>query len=182
MASWVAADNQLKWRVMVLAGSGARELSYLCRLRGIETNTLTEAHASADGIRTNRRKGSRDNLVEWTPRLRAVWEAALAQRQGVLARTKRPEFIAPAQRALFLAEGGESLSKSGLDTAWQRLMHLAIRDGVLAQEDRFSLHDLKRKGGTDTVGTRAEKQDALGVSEAMMKVYDKSVPRVKPSA
>jgi len=51
-----------------------------------------------------------------------------------------------------------------------------------AAEDRFSLHDLKRKGGTDTVGTRAEKQDALGVSEAMMKVYDKSVPRVKPSA
>ena len=51
-----------------------------------------------------------------------------------------------------------------------------------AAEDRFSLHDLKRKGGTDTVGTRAEKQDALGVSEAMMKRYDKSVPRVKPSA
>ena len=51
-----------------------------------------------------------------------------------------------------------------------------------AAEDRFSLHDLKRKGGTDTVGTRAVKQDALGVSEAMMKVYGKSVPRVKPSA
>lgn len=47
---------------------------------------------------------------------------------------------------------------------------------------RFSLHDLKRKGGTDTPGNRAEKQDALGVSEAMMNVYDKSVPRVKPSA
>jgi len=81
-----------------------------------------------------------------------------------------------------LAEGGEPLSKSGLDTAWQRLVHLALREGVLAPEERFSLHDLKRKGGTDTVGNRAEKQDALGVSEAMMKVYDKSVPRVKPSA
>lgn len=42
------------------------------------------------------------------------------------------------------------------------------------------MHDLTRKGGTDTVGNRAEKQDALGVSEAMMKRYDKSVPRVKP--
>lgn len=158
------------------------ELGYLCRLRGIETITLTEAHASVDGIRTNRRKGSRDNLVEWTPRLRAVWEAALTQRQAVLARTKRPEWIAPTQRVLFLSEGGEPLSKSGLDTAWQRLIHKSIEAGVITEEQRFSLHDLKRKGGTDTPGNRADKQDALGVSEAMMKVYDKSVPRVKPSA
>lgn len=45
------------------------ELGYLCRLRGIETLTLTEAHATPAGLRTNRRKGSRDNVVEWTPRL-----------------------------------------------------------------------------------------------------------------
>lgn len=158
------------------------ELGYLCRLRGIETLTLTEAHATATGLRTNRRKGSRDNVVEWTPRLRTAWEAALAQRQVVLARTKRPEFLARDQRVLFLAQGGEPLSKSGLDTTWQRFIHLAIREGVITEAERFSLHDLKRKGGTDTPGTRAEKQDALGVSEAMMKVYDKSVPQVKPSA
>lgn len=145
------------------------ELGYLCRLRGIETLTLAEANATADGIRTNRRKGSRDNVVAWTPRLRTAWDAAIALRQVVLVRTRRPEFIAPAQRVLFLSEGGEPLSKSGLDTAWQRLVHQAMREGTLAPSDRFSLHDLKRKGGTDTPGTRAEKQDALGVSEAMMK-------------
>lgn len=121
-------------------------------------------------------------MVQWTPRLRAAWDAALAQRQAVLTRTKRPEWLAPNQRALFLAEGGEPLSKSGLDTAWQRLVHLAMREGVLAADERFSLHDLKRKGGTDTPGTRAEKQDALGVTEAMMPIYDTSVPFVKPSA
>lgn len=158
------------------------ELSYLCRLRGIETITLTEANATTDGIRTNRRKGSRDNVVAWTPRLRAAWDAALTQRQAVLARTKRPEFLVPAQRALFLAEGGEPLSKSGLDTAWQRMVRAAIDAGVIAADDRFSLHDLKRKGGTDTPGTRAEKQDALGVTEAMMDIYDKSLPYVRPSA
>ena len=93
-----------------------------------------------------------------------------------------PLILAPRHGTPFLAEGGESLSKSGLDTAWQRLVHLAMREGVLAPEKRFSLHDLKREGGTNTVGTRAEKQVAPGVSEAMMKVYDQSVPRVKPSA
>lgn len=49
-------------------------------------------------------------------------------------------------------------------------------------EERFSPHDLKRKGITDTPGTGAEKKDAAGLSEAMMKTYDKSVPIVKPSA
>lgn len=53
---------------------------------------------------------------------------------------------------------------------------------MIRPEDRFSPHDLKRKGVTDTQGTGAEKKDAAGLSEAMMKTYDKSVPTVKPSA
>lgn len=47
------------------------ELAYLCRLRGIEAVTLTDANELQDGVLTNRRKGSRDNIVRWTPRLRA---------------------------------------------------------------------------------------------------------------
>ena len=52
---------------------------------------------------------------------------------------------------------------------------------MITEEQRFSLHDLKRKGGTDTAGNVADKQTALGVSPAMMKVYDLSVPKVRPS-
>ncbi|MNI82211.1 hypothetical protein D3C73_1389000 [compost metagenome] len=81
-----------------------------------------------------------------------------------------------------MAEHGEPLQKTSLDSTWQRFIQLAISAGIILVEERFSLHDLKRKGGTDTVGNRAERQDALGVTDAMMKVYDKSVPRVKPSA
>ncbi|RMN26603.1 Prophage PSPPH06, site-specific recombinase phage integrase protein [Pseudomonas coronafaciens pv. zizaniae] len=61
------------------------EVGYLCRLRGIETITLTDAHEMADGIMTNRRKGSRDNIVRCTPRLRAAWEGAKAYRAKVWA-------------------------------------------------------------------------------------------------
>ncbi|QDH70888.1 site-specific integrase [Marilutibacter alkalisoli] len=160
----------------------AMEIGYLCRLRGIETITLTEAHATDDGLRTNRRKGSRDNIVQWTPRLRAAWDAAVAHRRAVFDRRKRPELLRPQDRTVFVGENGEPLAKSSLDSAWQRMIQKAMKAGVITEETRFSLHDLKRKGGTDTVGTRAEKQDALGVSEAMMKVYDKSVPTTKPSA
>jgi len=56
-----------------------------------------------------------------------------------------------------------------------------VKDQVITIEQRFSLHDLKRKGGSDTAGNSADKQDALGVTAPMMKVYDLSVPRVKPS-
>ena len=61
------------------------ELGYLCRLRGIETLNLTEAQETPDGIRTNRRKGSRDNVVAWSPRLRAVWNSAMAYRRDIIA-------------------------------------------------------------------------------------------------
>ncbi|MDH0274866.1 MULTISPECIES: integrase [Stenotrophomonas] len=157
------------------------ELGYLCRLRGIETLTLTEAQGTTEGLHTNRRKRSRDNLVEWTPRLRRAWDAAIARREAIIERHSLPVQMRADQRHLFLAEHGEPLQKTSLDSTWQRFIQLAIATGVIGAEERFSLHDLKRKGGTDTAGNRAERQDALGVTDAMMKVYDKSVPRVKPS-
>lgn len=157
------------------------ELGYLCRLRGIETLTLTEAAATADGLVTNRRKGSRDSVVLWDERLRAAWDAALSQRAAIVQARRLPVAMRPDDRRVFLAEGGEPLTKHGLDSAWQRLIRRAIADGVITADERFSLHDLKRKGGTDAAGNKGERQDALGVSDAMMKVYDKSKPRVKPS-
>ncbi|MEN5101246.1 integrase [Stenotrophomonas sp. TWI809] len=157
------------------------EIGYLCRLRGVETITLTDAHAHEEGLHTNRRKRSRDSPVEWSPRLRATWEAAIALRQTVVDRHALPVQLRAEHRVLILAQHGEPVQKSSLDSAWQRFIQLALREGVIREDQRFGIHDLKRKGGTDTEGNRAERQDALGVSDAMMKVYDKSVPHVRPS-
>lgn len=157
------------------------ELAYLCRLRGIEVDTLTEAQGTPEGIRTDRRKGSRNNIVEWSPRLRAAWDAALAHRRSVLQRRKQPDQLHADRRFLFLAENGEPLTKSGLDSAWQRMMLRAVEDGVITEDQRFGLHDLKRKGVTDTAGTPADKLQAAGFTEAMLKVYDLDVPIVKPA-
>jgi len=82
---------------------------------------------------------------------------------------------------VILAEHGEPLTKSGLDTAWQRFIKLAIQEEIFTANQRFGLHDLKRKGGTDTPGTFADKQQALWLTEQMMKTYDKSLPEVAPS-
>lgn len=158
------------------------EISYLCRLRGIETVTLTDSNETIEGVLTNRRKGSRDNVVRWTPRLRAAWEAAKKVRADIWEKKKMPVPIAAEQRRLIVAAHGGALQKTSLDTAWQRLVAQAIEKGVMTAEQRFGLHDFKRRGITDTKGTRADKQQASGHrSEGMLDVYDQSVPVVNPA-
>lgn len=156
---------------------------YLCRLRGIETITLTDENELEEGVLTNRRKGSRDNIVRWTPRLRAAWDAAKAVRTETWDKRKKPVPLRAEQRFLIVSSTGGQLSKSGLDTAFQRLILQAIEKKILTEEQRFGMHDFKRKGITDTVGTRADKQQASGhKDESMMDVYDLSVPVVSPSS
>lgn len=159
------------------------ELAYLCRLRGIEVVTLTDANELEQGLLTNRRKGSRDNIVRWTPRLRAVWDDAKALRAKTWENRKTPIPITASKRFIIVASHGGPLRKTSLDTAWQRFITLAIAEGSIGPEDRFALHDLKRRGITDTAGTRADKQVASGHRDSkMMDVYDHSIPVVSPSA
>jgi len=159
------------------------ELAYLCRLRGIEVVTLTDANELESGVLTNRRKCSRDNIVRWTPRLRNPWDHAKAYRTKVWAKRKTATPIAPSRRNIIVASHGGPLCKSSLDTAWQRFITLAIADDIITPEQRFALHDMKRRGIADTVGTRADKQEASGHRDAkMMDVYDHSIPTVSPSA
>jgi hypothetical protein len=156
-------------------------LGYLCRLRPVEVITLTEAAATAEGLHTNRRKGSRDSLVQWTPRLRAAWDAAIALRDAAWARRRMPVPLRPQDRLILVNDAGGRITDSTLQTAWQRLMHAAIAGGIINAEQRFGLHDLKRRGITDTLGRQA-KLDAGGHrSEQMLSVYDLEVPTVSPA-
>lgn len=158
------------------------DLAYLCRLRGVEVVTLKEDAAGTEGIRTNRRKGSRDNIVLWTARLRAAWDFLIARRNKVWAAKKVPTPMRAHERPLVVAQDGQPLRKSSLNTAWQRLMKNALGKGIITISQRFSLHDLKRRGVTDTVGTRGQKQLASGHrQESMLETYDLSVPLVPAS-
>jgi len=158
------------------------ELAYLMRLRGIEVLDLSDASELREGVRIVRRKGSRGNITRWTPRLRSAWNAAVEYRRKAIPEAM-PVPIDPARRYLFVAQDGQRLSKSGLDSAWQRFMLSLVKSEVLTTEQRFGLHALKHRGITDTEGTRAEKQEASGhKSAAMMDVYDHSVPVVNPAS
>lgn len=153
------------------------EIAYRCRLRGIEVVTLTDAHATEVGIATNRRKGSRDNVVPWIPSLREAWAALVDIRAAAVARHRIPTPLRAEDRILVVSQVGTPLTKSGLDTAWQRLIGKAIAAGVITEEQHFSMHGLKHRGITDTRGNRKDKQTASGhKNEQMIDRYDHELP------
>lgn len=153
------------------------EIAYRCRLRGIEVVTLTDAHATEVGIATNRRKGSRDNVVPWIPSLREAWAALVDIRAAAVARHRIPTPLRAEDRILVVSQVGTPLTKSGLDTAWQRLITKAIAAKVITEEQHFSMHGLKHRGITDTKGNRKDKQTASGhKNEQTLDRYDHELP------
>ncbi len=73
------------------------------------------------------------------------------------------------------------MAMSSFESAWQRFITTAIRLGVIEQQDRLSLHWLKHRGVTDTVGNQGDKQDAAGhQSPPTTGRYDYDLPVVKP--
>ena len=101
---------------------------------------------------------------------RRIWD-----RKGIATPLRAPD------RPLLVNQKGQAITKSGLDTIWQKFMVAAIEADppVIAPELRFGLHDMKRKGITDTKGNRAAKREGSGhKTEAMMDIYDQSLPEV----
>jgi len=158
------------------------ELEYLCRQRGAECRTLTDAHISDDGVLTERLKGSRDNITIWNDRLKHVVNEAQKARDVIYRKKGIGIPLKPINRPLIVNTMGEPLKAEAYQSAWQRFITNSIKLGVIDQSKRFSLHDLKRKGITDTDGSISEKLESSGHVEAkMLKIYDKSIPKVKPS-
>lgn len=87
----------------------------------------------------------------------------------------RPVPVKPEQRRLLVSESGTPLTKSALDSAWQRLVRRAVAEDVIEKERRFALHGLKHRGITDS-----EDKSAGGhVTEAMRQLYDHPIPVVR---
>lgn len=133
------------------------EICYLCRARKIEALTMEKSAVADEGLDTLRRKGSKDGVTLWTERMRAVVEVAKAFEPGRFS------------RYLVTNTRGQPITVSAYNSSRGRLMRRAVADGVV--RERFTVHDLKRKGATDsdlpaTVST--------GNSPSMDKIYDLS--------
>ncbi len=158
-------------------------LAYSARLRGIEVCTLNDTHKQPTGIHAQRRKGSRDTLIEWDPEMIEAWDLLVERRTAIWTKNGR-NFAVPIKaedRRLLVEQTGNPMAKSSLDSAWQRFIKLAMREGIISNQERFSLHGLKHRGITNTVGNRGDKQDAAGhVTPEMTGRYDHALPVVKP--
>ncbi|TPQ24901.1 tyrosine recombinase XerC [Methylomonas koyamae] len=158
------------------------ELAYRCRMRLAEVLDLTDANDLPEGLLVKRRKNSRDNIVKWTPALRAIWDAAAAKRNRILADRKQPHPIKADQRYLFISERtGDRIQVSSLKTALSRIGQTAEEEAAKRGIDfvRFTFHDLKKKGVTETIG---DKQRASGHrSASMMNIYDLELAVVDPA-
>ena len=57
---------------------------------------------------------------------------------------------------------------------------MAIAEEIISESERFGIHDMKRRGVTDTKGNRGDKLDASGhKTPEMLEPYDFSVPLIE---
>lgn len=144
----------------------AMEFAYLCRMRMCEVLDMKQSDISETGLLIRRRKGSRDNVVTWTPRLEAVIR---------LSKSLPMPQVTPINPYLVRGLSGQRLTTSGFQTLWQRVMAEAIAQGV----PHFTFHDLKAAGVSDSSG---DKQQASGhKTAAMTAIYDRKLAEVKPA-
>ena len=137
------------------------ELTYLLASRGVETLDIKLSDCTEEGIKVHRRKNSSDNIIKWTPRLKAAYNAARA-----LHKTRLITDIDP-----YLLPGfaGGRLNDSTVRTAMFRIKKLMAEDGCV---DAFwSLSLLKSRAISDS----EDKHVAGHKTEAMRNRYDTKV-------
>lgn len=146
------------------------ELTYLLAARGIEVINIKLSDIDPDrvtgGIVVDRRKGSKTTVIEWSDRL----YNAFLQAKTLHAKHRVQSINAP----LILGEHGQALTRTAVSTAMQRLKK-SMQDAGLGGV-YWSLHNLKRKGITDSV----DKKIGGHRSEAVRDIYDLSTERFKP--
>jgi len=141
------------------------ELTYLMATRGIETLDLRLSHCTDEGITVARRKGSDDNIIEWTPRLRDAYRAALKLHEGYSILMQDPFLICK--------KDGSKFSRSTVQAAFQEIKKIMKESGI--GEMYWSLHLAKSKGITDSENDRL----AGHVSEAMRNRYTRKLRKHK---
>lgn len=120
------------------------ELTYLTAARGIEVRNILVSDCSDEGIRVNRTKGSKSNIILWSPRLRDAYHQALARHKLFN--------IVPNNPPLLLNHYGGYISVSGLKSAMKRLKQKMVLKGL--GDVYWHLHLLKSKAVSDAEDKR----------------------------
>lgn len=143
------------------------EITYLLATRGVETFDIKLSHCTDEGIRTHRRKGSKDNIIEWSTRLYAAYEMALARHKEMKVLSIDPYLIA--------GFTGDRMNESTFQDAMQRLKkHMEEKE---LGGNFWTLHQLKHKAISDS----DDKHIAGHKTEQMRQKYDTKIHKKKPA-
>lgn len=117
-----------------------------------------------DGYKVHRRKGSKDNIISWSPRLHAAYHEALKLRNK---RKFGSIYLIPSST-------GRMLTQNTLQAAMQRLKKKMDKMGHV--KIYWTIHDLKRKGISDA------KDKGIGghKSESMKARYATKIESFEP--
>lgn len=134
----------------------ALEIAYLCRARRNEVFSLTYSDVLENGLLLNRGKGSKSDIILWSPRLKAAIEGC---------KTIYPGAPSPILGGLLLhTKTGKKYPETALNSAWQRVMKKAKEEYGLTSH--FTFHDVKAAGCTDADfanpgGHKSKKMEAI---------------------
>lgn len=121
-----------------------------------DTTTLSD-----DGIIVNRLKGSKSNIVKWSPRLRAVVTEAMNTETSC--------------KYLLHNDKGERITKEKLRNPWDKMMKAAKRENP--NFEPFARHDLKAKDISDQVIHQNSAGHRFG---EMQEIYKRKLEKVEP--
>ena len=105
----------------------------------LDLRVARSGHRLDQGVHGDRRKGSRASSTEWSDEMTEAWEALVARRNAIWNRDGRNFAIPirPEQRFLLVEQTGNPIARSSVSSAWQRFIHMAMREGVIEESERF---------------------------------------------
>lgn len=142
------------------------EIMYLCACRSIEVRMLNDDSILEEGLYIKRTKGSDDNIIRWTPRLRAAVDGARRDR----VRPKVVEIGKPTP--LFTNHHGERITRAALGS-WMKDLKTKMKS-LGMEKVYWTTHMLKHRGVTNA----KNKKIAGHRSDSMMRIYDHEIPIV----
>jgi len=135
------------------------EFTYRIGSRGSETCDIRESHLKDEGVEVPRRKGSKVNIIKWTPHLKKLVQ------QAQQLRNSRKGNVTEIDPPLFTNTSGDKISPAAIQSAMGRLKKRMNANGQA--EIFFSLHKTKSKAQSDS-----QDDNISGLSSQMKDRYN----------
>lgn len=137
--------------------------------------TLKREHLTDTGIMKSTSKTGKCLLVEWTPELREIVRACLAEppqlRQHLICRLKGRRVGEMAYRP------GDPYTDSGFDTMWQKLMQRVRKDGGTS----FNFHAIRKKNASDETDLKTASRRLGHANEEITRRVYRELPERVPA-